>query len=109
MNLMAILLSLTIVQKHCFRPQQGLTIMNRRHIPYVRVGLGFRPQQGLTIMNNVSEDQKNFLIKGFRPQQGLTIMNNKMNLPKPLVDAVSFRPQQGLTIMNPYLQNPDKH
>ena len=39
---------------NCFRPQQGLTIMNFSNgIPTICANLiGFRPQQGLTIMNS---------------------------------------------------------
>ena len=37
---------------HCFRPQQGLTIMNNETDFYsINSNRGFRPQQGLTIMN----------------------------------------------------------
>ena len=37
----------------CFRPQQGLTIMNDEDDIYSLLGLDcFRPQQGLTIMNH---------------------------------------------------------
>ena len=37
----------------CFRPQQGLTIMNASQFgkTAVIIGISFRPQQGLTIMN----------------------------------------------------------
>ena len=35
-----------------FRPQQGLTIMNRHGKEFIKnVRICFRPQQGLTIMN----------------------------------------------------------
>ena len=50
---------------NCFRPQQGLTIMNWkrqrccRELGYVR----FRPQQGLTIMN--SHETISVLVKAF--------------------------------------------
>ena len=37
--------------KICFRPQQGLTIMNKRPKDVTRALIRFRPQQGLTIMN----------------------------------------------------------
>ena len=37
---------------YCFRPQQGLLIMNNNYIIHVvLMGIGFRPQQGLLIMN----------------------------------------------------------
>ena len=38
---------------HCFRPQQGLTIMNGKLIYPSETRLSFRPQQGLTIMNTL--------------------------------------------------------
>ena len=45
---------ITEIQKHSFRPQQGLTIMNCHNFNEAleenRID-GFRPQQGLTIMN----------------------------------------------------------
>ena len=39
--------------KICFRPQQGLTIMNDKESEWIdeEVKESFRPQQGLTIMN----------------------------------------------------------
>ena len=43
----------------CFRPQQGLTIMNKNGYIYGVSEKCFRPQQGLTIMNlniNVFDD-----------------------------------------------------
>ena len=36
---------------------------------------GFRPQQGLTIMNRKRDIMKNYVRMGFRPLQGLPIMN----------------------------------
>ena len=36
----------------------------------------FRPQQGLTIMNTNMTRKEMDQLNGFRPQQGLTIMNN---------------------------------
>ena len=61
----------------CFRPQQGLTIMNIREMPKKYIDKnGFRPQQGLTIMNGLQKFNSNIdRSDGFRPQQGLTIMN----------------------------------
>ena len=41
------------------------------------VGQSFRPQQGLTIMNKMNSAQKVSLEDSFRPQQGLTIMNRQ--------------------------------
>ena len=58
----------------CFRPQQGLTIMNNIKKIIIILGLGFRPQQGLTIMNYYNVKYSRFWYC-FRPQQGLTIMN----------------------------------
>ena len=38
--------------EECFRPLQGLTIMNTAYEKFGSVGVdGFRPLQGLTIMN----------------------------------------------------------
>ena len=39
----------------CFRPQQGLTIMNLEDEESQEVIDRFRPQQGLTIMNEIQE------------------------------------------------------
>ena len=38
---------------------------------------GFRPQQGLTIMNRAIKAIQSFAEFRFRPQQGLTIMNKE--------------------------------
>ena len=40
--------------RKCFRPQQGLTIMNKKVLDQASMACryGFRPQQGLTIMND---------------------------------------------------------
>ena len=64
--------------EECFRPQQGLPIMNfeKGGGLYVTITTCFRPQQGLPIMNL----KRMNTIMGkcyhcFRPQQGLPIMN----------------------------------
>ena len=64
------------VKKPCFRPQQGLSIMNRSsHLMTATASRCFRPQQGLSIMNYCEDHDIENIIDGFRPQQGLSIMN----------------------------------
>ena len=64
---------------HCFRPQQGLTIMNGKLIYPSETRLSFRPQQGLTIMNSHDKLLEEYESRDcFRPQQGLTIMNTTL-------------------------------
>ena len=114
----------------CFRPQQGLLIMNSLlFYAYRRRGRkqSFRPQQGLLIMNGLDKDTINtFTMIGFPSPTGVTYYessNKKLintlgldvfpsptgvtyyefNLMKKLelkLICYGFRPQQGLLIMN---------
>ena len=63
---------------NCFRPQQGLTIMNSSTEMIERFLFCFRPQQGLTIMNSYKRTKERLKGISFRPQQGLTIMNKEV-------------------------------
>ena len=63
---------LFVFSLNCFRPQQGLTIMNDDNIVRSRKmkATSFRPQQGLTIMNlHLFHCRRT--CPSFRPQQGL--------------------------------------
>ena len=57
---------------HCFRPQQGLTIMNSNITLLDTLSShSFRPQQGVTIMNKQHDNKRRIRQEmGFRPQQG---------------------------------------
>ena len=108
----------------CFRPQQGLPIMNTlEEIEAKRNGLEFPSPTGVTyyefmetfkdeLVKFVSVPNRGYLlwilfnvalksakiVNCFRPQQGLPIMNHyKMNY---RLAEICFRPQQGLPIMN---------
>ena len=53
--------------KICFRPLQGLTIMNARLMSgFLTISMGFRPQQGLTIMNR-STKHRHYLTRSRFP------------------------------------------
>ena len=58
--------------KPCFRPQQGLTIMNRNAMSHEENGCRrFRPQQGLPIMNTNLEIVENEVVE-FPSPTGVT-------------------------------------
>ena len=94
---------------YCFRPQQGLPIMNKDKGTLELSKNGFRPQQGLPIMN--SNLKTSFLERQrlFPSPTGVTYYELVIKIYKKIKKEKSFRPQQGLPIMNPYLQNPDKY
>ena len=92
------------LNKDGFRPQQGLSIMNKSEnnvhasllarfpsptgvkyyeCKYERLWSQmnrFRPQQGLSIMNGEIQNAMNVISSRFRPQQGLSIMNSKKGI-----------------------------
>ena len=70
----------------------------------------FRPQQGLPIMNWIkAQKYADENLKGFPSPTGVTYYEYLVQQKLMKFTTSCFRPQQGLTIMNPYLQNPDKH
>ena len=90
-------------KNHCgFRPQQGLTIMNRcmpDQSIYIHYD-SFRPQQGLTIINVINLTPFNITQYMFPSPTGVNHYEFSLCLNMMAHWIMGFRPQQGLTIMN---------
>ena len=65
------------MNKYCFRPQQGLTIMNAYGFDVAMLEVEFPSPTGATYYEFVYCDHYYTTpLTGFRPQQGLPIMNS---------------------------------